>query len=145
MWELDHKESWAPKNWCFLTVVLKKTLENPWDYKDIKPVNIKGNQSWIFIIGRTDAEAEEAPVLWPLMRRADSLEKTLMLGKTKGGKRSGRQRIRWLNGITNSMGIRLSQLQELGKDRESLGCCSPWGQKEPDKTWWLNNKYSDRN
>ena len=89
----------------------------------------------MFIIGRTDAEAEEAPVLWPLMRRADSLEKTLMLGKTKGGKRSGRQRIRWLNGITNSMGIRLSQLQELGKDRESLGCCSPWGQKESDKTW----------
>ena len=70
-----------------------------------------------------------------LMRRVDSLEKTLMLGKTKGGKRSGRQRIRWLNGITNSMGIRLSQLQELGKDRESLGCCSPWGQKQPDKTW----------
>ena len=63
MWELDHKESWAPKNWCFWTVVLEKTLENPLDNKEIKPVNPKGNQSWIFI-GRTDAEAE-TPILWP--------------------------------------------------------------------------------
>ena len=63
MWELDHKESWAPKNWCFWTVVLEKTLENPVDSKEIKAVNCKGNQSWIFIV-RTDAEAE-APMLWP--------------------------------------------------------------------------------
>ena len=63
MWELDHKESWVPKNWCFWTVVLKKTLESPLDSKEIKPVNAKGNQSWIFI-GRTDAEAE-TPILWP--------------------------------------------------------------------------------
>ena len=64
MWELDHKEGWAPKNWCFKTVVLEKTLESPLDCKEIKPVNPKGNQSWIFI-GRTDAEAE-TPKLWPL-------------------------------------------------------------------------------
>ena len=63
MWELDSKESWAPKNWCFWTVVLEKTLESPLDYKDIQPVHPKGNQSWIFI-GRTDAEAE-IPILWP--------------------------------------------------------------------------------
>ena len=63
MWELDHKESWVPKNWCFWTVVLEKTLESPLDCKEIQPVNPKGNQSWIFI-GRTDAEAE-APTLWP--------------------------------------------------------------------------------
>ena len=69
-----------------------------------------------------------------LMRRTDSFEKTLMLGKIEGRKRSGRQRIRWLNGITNSMDISLSKLQELVKDRESLGCCSPWGQKESDMT-----------
>ena len=64
MWELDHKEGWALKNWCFCTVVLKKTLESPLDNRKIKPVNPKGNQPWIFI-GRTDAEAE-APILWPL-------------------------------------------------------------------------------
>ena len=63
MWELDHKEGWVPKNWCFWTVVLEKTLESPLDCKEIKPVNPKGNQPWVFI-GRTDGEAE-APILWP--------------------------------------------------------------------------------
>ena len=86
MWELDHKESWAPKNWCFWTVVSEKTLKGPLDSKEIKSVNPKRNQSWIFI-GRTDAEAE-APILGHLMQRADSLEKTLMLGKTEGRRRS---------------------------------------------------------
>ena len=79
MWQLDHKEDWAPKNWCFLFVVLEKTLESPnLDSKEIQPVNPKGKQLWIFI--RTDAEAE-APILGNLMQKADSLEKTLMLGK----------------------------------------------------------------
>ena len=78
MWELNHKEGWAPKNWCFQTVVLEKTLESPLDYKEIQPVNPKGNQSWIFI-GRTDAEAE-TPIFGYLMCRADSLAKTRMLG-----------------------------------------------------------------
>ena len=77
MWELDCGESWAPKNWCFWTVVLEKTLECPLDFKEIQPVNPKGKQSWIFI-GRTDAEAE-APILGRLMRRGDSLEKTLIV------------------------------------------------------------------
>ena len=79
MWELDHKESWVPKNWCFWTVVLEKTLESLLDIKEIQSVNSKGNQSWI-LIGRTDAEAE-SPILWPPDARTYSLEKTLMLGK----------------------------------------------------------------
>ena len=85
MWELDYKESWAPKNWCFWTVVLEKALESPLDYKEIIPVNPKRNQPWIFI-GRTDAEAE-ALILWPPDERANSLEKTLKLKKTEGKRR----------------------------------------------------------
>ena len=84
MWELDHKEDWVPKNWCFRTVVLEKSLQSPLDSK-IKLVNAKGNQTWI-LTGRPDAEAE-APILWPLMWRTDSPEKTLMLGKIEGRKR----------------------------------------------------------
>ena len=87
MWELDCEESWAPKNWCFWTVVLEKTLESLLDCKEIKLVHPKGNQSWIFI-GWTDAKAE-TPILWPLMLRTDSLEKTLMLGRIECGRRRG--------------------------------------------------------
>ena len=83
MWELDYKESWAPKNWCFWTVVLEKTLESPLDWKEIQPVHPKGNQSWIFI-GRTDAELK-LQYFGHLMQRTDSSEKTLMLGKIERG------------------------------------------------------------
>ena len=98
MWELDYKESWAPKNWCFWTMVLEKTLESPLGCKEIQPVHPKGNEPWRFI-GRMDAEAETL-VLCHMVWRADSLEKTLMLGTIEGGRRRGRQRMRWLDGIT---------------------------------------------
>ena len=100
MCELDYKESWVLKNWCFWTVVLEKTLQCPLDCKEIQPVHPKGNQSWIFT-GRIDDEAE-TPVFGHLIWRSDSLEKALMLGKTEGARR-GRQRMRWLDGITYSI------------------------------------------
>ena len=109
-------KEWAPKDWCFLTVVLEKTLESPLDSKDIKPVNPKGNQPWIFI-GRTDPEAE-APILWPLDANSRLIGKDRDAGKTES-KRRGQQSMRWLDSITDSIDVNLSKLQEIVKDREA--------------------------
>ena len=135
MWELDYEESWAPKNWCFWTVVLEKTLESPLDCKEIQPVPPKGNQSWIFI-GRTDAEAE-TPTLWPpdvknwlIWKDRDAGKDWRWVKKGTTGWNGGWHH--WLNGHE------FEQALGVGHGQGSLACCSPWGHKELDMTESLN-------
>ena len=136
MWELDCKESWALKNWCFWTVVLKKTLESPLDCREIKPVNPKGYQSWIFI-GRTDSEAE-APILWPRDTKNWPIRKNPDPGKDWSQEEKGTTEDKmagwhyWLDGH------QFEQSPGAGDGQASLVCCSPWGRKESDTTEQLN-------
>ena len=137
MWQLDYKESWAPKNWGFWTVVLEKTLESPLVGKEIKPVNYKGNQSWIFL-GRTDAEAE-ASILWP------PHAKNYLIGQDPDAEKDWRQdekgmtedeMVGWHDQFN---GHRFEQTPGDSEGQGNLACCSPWGHKESDTTEWLNN------
>ena len=137
LWELDYKENWALKNWCFWTVVLKKTLDSPLDSKEIKPVSPKGNQSWIFI-GKTDAEAE-VPILWPPDAKSWLIWKYPDAGKNwrREEKETREDEMvgwhHWLNGHESE------QTSGVGERQGSLVCCSLWGHKESDITEWLNN------
>ena len=135
MWELDYKESWSLKNWCFWNVMLEKTLESPLDCKEIQPVHPKGNKSWIFI-GRTDVEAE-TPILWPPDTKNWLSGKDLMLGKIKGGRRRGWQdeMVGWHHRLG---GHEFEHALGVGDGQGSLEFCSPRGCKESDMTGWLN-------
>ena len=134
MWELDHREGWVLKSWCFWTVVLEKTLESPSDSKEIKPVNPKGNQPWIFI-GGTDAEAEV-----PILRPPDV---NWLFGKDPNAEKDWRQEkgttedemVGWHHRLN---GHEFEQVQGVGDGQGSQACCSPWGCKESDTTGQLN-------
>ena len=137
LWELDRKEGRAPKNWCLQTMVLEKTPESPVDSKEIKPVNLKGNQPWI-VVGRTDAEAE-APVFW------SSGANSWLIGKFPDAGKDWRQKEKRLSEAEMAgwhhqcNGHELGQTLGDGEEQRGLVCCSPWGRKESDMTEWLSN------
>ena len=142
MWELDHKEGWAPKNWCFRTVVLEKTLERPLDCKEIKLVNPKGNQSWIFT-GRADAETE-APVLWLPDAKSWLIGKDSDAGKDWRQEEMGVKEDQMFGWHHQLNGHDFEQVPGDGKGQGSLAGCSPWVRKESDTTKRLNNKSDKR-
>ena len=140
MWELEHKEGWAPKNWCLWTVVLKKTLEIPLDCKEIKSVSPKGNQSWIFI-RRPDAEAE-APILCPPNGESQVIRKDPDAGKDWKQKENGTTKDGMVRRYSWLSADEFEQASGDGEGQGNLACCSPWGHKELDTIEQLNIKLS---
>ena len=132
MWNLDCEESWVPKNWCFWTVLLEKTLESPLDCKEIKPVNPKGNQCWIFI-GRIGAEAE-APILWPPDAKNELIWKDPDPGKDWRQEEKGTTEDEMFGWHPWLDGHEFEQVPGVGDRQGSLACCSPWGRKELNTT-----------
>ena len=133
----NHKEGCMPKNWCFQSVVPEKTLESPLDCKEIKPVNPKGNQPWIFI-GRTDAEAA-APILWPLDAKSQLIGKDPDVGKDWRQEEKENEMVGWHHWLN---GHEFDQAPGDGEGQRGLACCSPWGCKELDIIEWMNNNKS---
>ena len=136
MWELDHKESWVPKNWCFWTVVLEKTLESPLDCKEIQPVHSKGDGFWVFT-GRTDAETE-TPILWPPDAKSWFIWKDPDAGKDWRQEEKGMtedEMAGWHHGLD---GRESEWTPGDGDEQGGLVCCDSWGHKESDTTEWLN-------
>ena len=138
MWELDGEESWAPKNWCFWTVVLEKTLESPLDCKEIQPVHSKGDQSWMFI-GRTDAKAE-TPVLWPPHAKSwlRLIGKDSDAGRDWGQEEKGMTEDDMAGWHHRLDGCESEWTPGIGDGQGGLVCCNSWGHKESDTTERLN-------
>ena len=136
MWEWDYKESWAPKNWCFWTVVLEKTLESPLDCKEIQPVHSEGNQSWVFI-GRTDIEAE-TPILWSPDVKGSLTWKDPDAGKEWGWEEKGMTKDEMVGWHHQLNFHEFGWTPGVGNGQGGLACCGPWGRKELDMTEWLN-------
>ena len=140
MWELDHKEDWVPKNWSFWTVVLEKTLESLLDSKEIKSVNPKGSQLWIFL-GRNDSEAE-APIHWSPDTKSQLIGKDPDAGKDWGREEKGTTEDEMVGWHHRLNGHEFEQTLGDGEGQRSLTCCSPWSHKESDKTYPLNNDWT---
>ena len=136
MWELDYKESWVLKNWCFWTVVLQKTLESPLDCKEIQPVHRKGDQSWVFI-GRTDVEAE-TPILWSPDVKSWLIGKDPDAGKDWGQEEKGTTEDEMVGWHHRHNRHGFGWTPGVGDGQGGLVCCSSWGCKESDMTEWLN-------
>ena len=136
MWELDYKESWTLKNWCFWTVVLEKTLERPLDYKEIQPVHAKGDQPWVFF-GGNDAEAE-TPVLWPPHAKSWLTGKASDAGSNWGQEEKGMTEDEMVGWHQKLDGCEFGWTPGVGDGQGSLACCNSWGHEESDTAEWLN-------